>query len=444
MASQLVTLLRTWLIMSNSSSAIPNSKRSRLTILGKTAVNVGAQKLNYQLKKTFQSEQRAELLKHEMDEKVAKEIFSALSKMKGLAIKFAQFLSLENHSFLPPAFQNELAKAHYKVTPINQALIRKIIHAELGDYPEQLFDSFDLKPIAAASIGQVHRATLKSGELVVIKVQYPGIDQSIMADLSLLKILIKSVPMLKNIRDNKIIEDIIAELEFMLPQEVDYFLEFQNGEYFRSIIDTDVFFVPKYYAEFSTKHVLCMDYVEGLHLPDWLETEPDQALKNQYAQTIFDFQLNCLLDYKMIHADPNFGNFFIMNDGRVGLVDFGCVRKIESDFAQFLPVILRAYRDQLWQTAWDTYGQLGMTAKGSNYPQELEALGEWISRPYCCDVFDFKENAHYLDETPAQFDVLNHFKSMHPNYVFFTRWHMGLYRMAMTMDASMSMSAMLL
>ena len=90
-----------------------------------------------------------------------------------LAIKFAQFLSLENYDFLPPAFQNELKNANYKVTPINQALIRKIIHAELGDYPDVIFKSFDLKPFAAASIGQVHLATLKSGEKVAVKVQYP-------------------------------------------------------------------------------------------------------------------------------------------------------------------------------------------------------------------------------------------------------------------------------
>ena len=108
--------------------------------------------------------------------------------MKGLAIKFAQFLSLENHDLLPAEFQQELIKANYQVSPINKALIRKIIHAELGGYPETLFKSFDLKPIVAASIGQVHKATLKTGENVVLKVQYPGIAQTMMADLSILNL----------------------------------------------------------------------------------------------------------------------------------------------------------------------------------------------------------------------------------------------------------------
>ena len=86
---------------------------------------------------------------------------------------------------------------------------------------------------------------------------------------------------------------------------------------------------------------------------------------------------------------------------------------------------------------------MGMLEIGTKYPKDLEVFGEWISRPYSTDSFDFRENHDYLDETQGQFDVLNHFNSMHPNYVFFTRWHMGLYRMAMMMDATMSMSAML-
>ena len=189
-------------------------------------------------------------------------------------------------------------------------------------------------------------------------------------------------------------------------------------------------------------HVLCMDYIEGAHLPEWLETNPDQNSRDFYAQQMFDFQLKCLLVDRQIHADPNFGNFFIMNDGRIGLIDFGCVRKIEPEFAMYMPEILRAYIDEDWQRAWDTYAILGMVEKNSHYPDEIKNLGEWISRPYRYTAFDFRENSHYMDETQVQFDALNEFKSMHPNYVFFTRWHMGLYRMAILLDATMNMTGL--
>ncbi len=425
-----------------SSTNLPKTKLKRLGLAGKTAIKVGAKELSHQITKNFKSSEKKQQSKEKKDEQIAKDIFKALSNMKGLAIKFAQFLSLENHDMLSPAFQKELDKANYQVSPINKALIRKIIHTELGEYPETLFKSFDLDPIAAASIGQVHKAILKTGETVAIKVQYPGIDQSILSDLSILKFVIKSAPLLKNLSQKQILNDIVKELEETLPTEINYIQELENINYFQKLIDPNKYVIPKTYPKYSTKHILCMEFLEGKHIPEWIETKPNQTQKNTVAQHLFDFKQKSLIVDQKIHADPNFGNFLVLPDERIGIIDFGCVRKIEPEFAKYLPKILHAYTQENWQEAWDTYAKLKMIEKNTAYPKELEAFGEWIARPYKNKTFDFKENKLYSNESQKQFHTLNKFKRIHPNYVFFTRLHLGIYQIAKKLDATISMQSL--
>ncbi len=421
---------------------IPTTKIKRLGIVGKTALKIGIKEASHQITKNFKSTKRKQDAKDRKDEAIAKEAFKALAKMKGLAIKFAQFLSLENYDLLPPAFQKELNKANYQVSPINKALIRKIILSELGEYPEALFKSFDLEPIAAASIGQVHKATLKTGETVAIKVQYPGIDQTIMADLSILKFVMKSAPLMQNISQEQILNNVINELEDILPKEVDYDQELHNMNMFKKFVDPQYYAIPKTFPQYSTRHVLCMEFLEGKHIPEWLKTNPNQTQRNEVAQRLFDFKQKNLLVHRHIHADPNFGNFLILPDNRIGILDFGCVRKIEANFAENMPKILYNYTQENWQGAWNGYAKLNMVEKGTLYPKDLEIFGEWIARPYKHETFDFKENESYNSEAQSKFNTLNSFNQIHPNYVFFTRLHLGIYQIAKTLKATIAMKSL--
>src|ERR1019366_7300828 len=183
------------------------------------------------------------------------------------------------------------------------------------------------------SLGQVHRARLKSGEPVAVKIQYPGIARTIDADFRNLSALLLPLRLGK---DWESVKAQFEEVRRMLHQEVDYVQEAESMRLARELFrPEDGIVVPRFHPEYSGKRVLTTDYVEGLHLPDYLATNPTQASRNGFGTKLYVAWLRMYYAF-MSYADPHPGNYLFLSDGRLGLIDFGCVQRYSPDEREIL------------------------------------------------------------------------------------------------------------
>src|SRR6056297_3839731 len=190
----------------------PSSKFDRGKIFAKTGFNVGKNYAKHYLKSIASGNGD----KNALHKQTAEEVFSEFTKLRGTALKIAQSFSIDQ-GFLPDEFAEVMTKAQYSVPPINRSLVRSIIKKELGNYPEQIFKSFDSQAMAAASIGQVHRATLKDGTEVAVKIQYPGVRDTISSDIALAKTIFKQL-----VAKGTDLTPYIEEVRTTLLKETDY------------------------------------------------------------------------------------------------------------------------------------------------------------------------------------------------------------------------------
>ena len=306
---------------------IPKSKIRRTISSGKIAAKMGTNHLGFLLKKPFLSKEKQALFQERKDTRNARILFNGLSLLRGTALKAAQMLSLEN-DYLPESIRKELEKSYNQVPPINRALVRKIITNNFNKPPEIVFESFDLKAFAAASLGQVHLARSKDGEELAVKIQYPDISQTISNDIQLLKTVLRPMA------EYDIIKIALEEIKEVLLNETNYEKEGQNIKYFRENLKNDRVLIPEIFHELTTKNVLSMSCMKGQILNEWLETCPDLESKTIIAQTLHDIFVEGFYELKQIHADPNPGNFLVTDDLKISLVDFGCVRSFDDKFIQ--------------------------------------------------------------------------------------------------------------
>ena len=260
-------------------------------------------------------------------------LFTALNQLKGTALKAAQLLSMEL-GFLPDSMRDELARAHYQVTPLNRALVLKLMRQEFGQGPQALYQHFDAHAFAAASLGQVHAATLANGEAVAVKLQYPGMAAAMGSDLSLLRSLLPAVcRSLDTQPSTRLIAQVMADIEHKLMQELDYLQEAEQLIWFgQQLASFAALVVPQPIMARTTRRVLTMQRLEGLHLNEWLATQPRQAERDYFGQLLWDAFVHCTFTLRRLQADPHPGNYLFMADGRLGLLDFGCTHALSEDF----------------------------------------------------------------------------------------------------------------
>jgi len=220
-------------------NALPTGKLSRGKVVGKALLKIGAKKTKRLLTGGN---------KEENHEEIADIIFDALGELKGVSVKIAQQVAL-GMPFLPPAYLEKISKSFNAIPSINKALVRKIVKTELGLYPQDAFDTFEMTAFAAASLGQVHLATF-DGELLAVKVQYPGIKKSIESDMSLIHFGLKRFAKGQNV------DHIIGEIEERLYEEVDYVLEAKNCDFFRENLQIENIVIPEVYHDLSSEKVL--------------------------------------------------------------------------------------------------------------------------------------------------------------------------------------------
>ena len=423
---------------------IPTNKLSRASQLVKTGVKVGGNYAKYYSKKAF----NANLTREELDDENAEDIYDGLKSLKGSALKVAQMLSMEKN-ILPKAYVEKFSLSQFSVPPLSAALVRKTFKKYLDKYPEDLFDTFKKDSVNAASIGQVHQATL-DGKKLAVKIQYPGVADSISSDLALVKPIATRMFNLKG-KDK---EKYFKEVEEKLLEETDYLLEVKQSQEITkhcSIIP-DLRF-PKYYPELSSERIITMDWMTGVHLSEFTEVNTDKNAADKIGQALWDFYMFQMHHLKQVHADPHPGNFLVDADHNLIAIDFGCIKKVPQEFYEPYfelakpenindPVI---FKEKMFELE---------ILKKEDSPEEIaffsELFHEMLSlftKPFHLDTFDFSDESFFaqIADLSDKYSKDTQLRKMNGNrgskhFLYINRTFFGLYNLMHDLGAKIEVN----
>jgi len=301
---------------------IPTNKMERVAKLVTTGVKVGGNYLKYYGEKAV----NPNLTKDKLHEDNAADIYDGLKELKGSALKVAQMLSMEKN-LLPQSYVDKFSLSQFSVPPLSAPLVRKTFKNYFNAYPEELFDEFSPNSINAASIGQVHKAK-KAGKELAVKIQYPGIRESISTDIALVKPIAVRMFNLQGTSD-----EYFKEVEDKLTEETDYKLELQQSEVTRKECERiENLKFPSYYPELSSDRIITMDWMHGIHLSEFCNQETSQEKREKVGQTLWNFYMFQIHQLKKFHADPHPGNFLVDEEANLIAIDFGCMKQIPQSF----------------------------------------------------------------------------------------------------------------
>jgi predicted unusual protein kinase regulating ubiquinone biosynthesis (AarF/ABC1/UbiB family) len=302
---------------------IPTSKIQRATKLVQTGAKVGVNYLKYYGEKMV----NPELNKDKLNENNAEDIYDGLKSLKGSALKVAQMLSMDK-SFLPQAFVEKFSLSQFSVPPLSAPLVLKTFKTNFGKSPYDIFDEFNANSVNAASIGQVHKA-VKNGKKLAVKIQYPGVANSISSDLALVKPIAIRMFNLQGKDSDKYFK----EVEDKLIEETNYLLELnQSQEVVKACKKIENLVFPEYYPEFSSERVITMDWMTGKHLSEFTAVNTNQEIADKIGQALWDFYMYQIHILKKVHADPHPGNFLVNDENQLVALDFGCMKQIPNEF----------------------------------------------------------------------------------------------------------------
>ncbi len=308
----------------------------------------------------------------------ARRVVKSLGELKGAAMKVGQMLSLQE-SMLPPEVAEILSTLQKQAPRVPPEIMRYEVEGALGSFDE-IFESMEEEAFAAASIGQVHRAKLKDGRDVAVKIQYPLIDQIVSADLKNLKILIGALWGLFSDID---FEPFWEEIRDRLVEELDYTIEAETMQRMAELwADTPEIIIPKVITTASTKNVLTMEFVDGLPPDEACSSERPQAQRDQGGQGLRTFLLRGLVEHRCLHADPNRANVAFREDGAVVVYDFGCVKQVPEALASGYADLMLAVLENRWGEIPETLRGIGFyKGDGDLFPAEIaEAYAEVLGR----------------------------------------------------------------
>ncbi|MGF7214206.1 putative unusual protein kinase regulating ubiquinone biosynthesis (AarF/ABC1/UbiB family) [Spirosoma lacussanchae] len=414
-------------------NSVPTTKVARASQFVKAGVKVGGNYIKHYSKKLLDPE----LSKEELHKDNAADIYDALSELKGSALKMAQMLSMDR-GLLPVAYSDKFTMAQYSAPPLSGPLVVKTFRTYFGKSPNELFDKFDINSVNAASIGQVHQAW-KEGRKLAVKVQYPGVADSVSSDLKIAKPL--AVRLLN--LDERQIDRYMGEVESKLLEETDYDLELRRSiEISEACAHIDGLVFPTYYPELSSKRILTMDWLDGQHLKEFLATNPSQEVRDRIGQLLWDFYDHQIHTLRQVHADPHPGNFLMRADGTLGVIDFGCVKVIpdyyyDNYFRLINPDTIKdqALTEQIFTNLEFLVAQ--DSPKDRRFFSDLFVqMIEMLGAPFAVDEFDFGDDA-YFNKVYAFADELSKLEELRSSKVvrgsqdglYVNRTYYGLYAM---------------
>ncbi len=409
---------------------IADTPLSRGAALAATGAKVGLNYLKHYARKAVRGESDPAIL-HQAN---ATEVYATFSSLKGGPLKVAQMLSIDQN-LLPPAYASLFAQAQYSAPPLSYPLVARTFRRELGRGPLDLFDTFSPEAAHGASIGQVHLAT-KNGHRFAVKVQYPGVAESLRSDLALVKPLALQIMGVEE-RD---VAGFIREVETRLLEETDYTLELRRGlEIARACRSIPGLRFPRYYEELSSKKVLTMDWIDGKTLDTFADSDAPQDLRDRIGQALWDFYDFQMHHLRLFHADPHPGNFLVSGQTLAAL-DFGCTKQIDEAFYRanfrFLdPDLL--HDDHALVVALEN---LNVLQPGDNDEFRLAMLTivrpsvELLARPFREEFFDFGDSGfmrsiYDLGEQSRTDSILRKARGARgsPHSIYVNRAYFGLY-----------------
>ena len=369
----------------NEQESIETTRLSRVAAMAGTGVRVGVNYLKHYGKRAVGVASDESALQTDN----ATAVFDTFSRLKGGPLKLAQLLSIDRN-LLPPAYATQFAKAQYSAPPLSYPLVVRTFRREFGKEPLQIFSTFSKTAAHGASIGQVHRASADGREYAV-KVQYPGVADSLRTDIRVLKPIALGVLGLKE-RD---VAQYLEEIESRLIEETDYSLELKRSQDISALSShlENVRFAA-YYPTWSTKRVLTMDWVDGVPLDKFADGSVDQSERDAVGQALWDFYAHQIHTLRLFHADPHPGNFMV-KDAQLWVLDFGCTKQLEDDFYRkqfrFLDPTLTDDRMR-FEAALSSLDLLRPEDDPEKRARIVELCGRSIrllARPFWSDYFDF-------------------------------------------------------
>ncbi|MEM9391572.1 MAG: AarF/ABC1/UbiB kinase family protein, partial [Bacteroidota bacterium] len=409
------------------------SKVQRASKFVKTGAKVGGNYIKHYSKKLFDPSRSRD----ELDADNAEDIYNSLSELKGSALKVAQMLSMDKN-VLPTPYQDKFSLSQYSAPPLSYPLVVKTFNKYFSKAPEDIFDSFSKKAVNAASIGQVHQATI-NGKKLAVKIQYPGVAESISSDLKIVKPIAAQMFKVSTAELNQY----IGEVEEKLIEETNYSLELERSidltersSHIKGIV------FPGYYPEFSSERILVMDWIDGDHIKEWLSSNPDQETRNRIGQALWDFYDHQIHTLQQVHADPHPGNFIITENNELGIIDFGCVKVIPEDFyEQYFKLMRHDILDENYDLE-TLFLQLGFltdqdTRKERDFFMKIfKEMIELLGRPFRAENFDFGDDSYFnqiyeVGERVSKMKEIRNSKSARGNKhgLYINRTYFGLYNL---------------
>ncbi|NIJ44761.1 putative unusual protein kinase regulating ubiquinone biosynthesis (AarF/ABC1/UbiB family) [Wenyingzhuangia heitensis] len=414
--------------------SIPTGKIQRASKLISTGAKVGINYLKYNVEKTVGNVSKA---KENLDKANATDIYDSLKDLKGSALKVAQMLSMEK-SMLPKAYVEKFSLSQFSVPPLSSALVLKTFRKYFGKSPNEIYDEFDLNSINAASIGQVHKATL-DGKTLAVKIQYPGVAQSISSDLALVKPIAMRMFNIKGEGSDKYFK----EVENKLTEETNYILEVaQSIAISNACKKIPNLKFPNYYSDLSTDRIITMDWMEGVHLSEYDINSASEEIRTKIGQALWDFYMYQIHVLKKVHADPHPGNFLISKDNQLIALDFGCMKEIPDSF--YIPYFELAdpkvinnqtlFKEKLYEL--EILIPQDSPKEIKFFTQLFYELLSLFTQPFHVDTFDFSDDLFFgkIAELGERFNNDSELKNMNGNrgskhFIYINRTFFGLYNL---------------
>jgi len=364
----------------------PSSRLSRSARLGGLVAGQSARWVGTRAANVVRSPERADAATGERAAALAHELVQQLGQMRGAAMKVGQVLSTIDFTALPEdereRFKQTLAKLRDDVPPLPFKQVEKLLREELGEKPSRVFAEFDEAAFAAASIGQVHRAVTREGQAVAVKVQYPGVAEAVDTDLRNLTLLL---PLVKRLAPGLDVKAVYAELRERIAEELDYELEAQNQRAVARAHRGHPFaHVPEVHTELSSRRVLVTDLLSGARFEE--VKRRDDATRDRFGEIVFRFYFGLVHHTRRVSGDPHPGNYLLLEDGRVGFLDFGLMRVLDRGYIERERSVAAAVDAGDAPRVHAALSELGyLPEPGSFEPEalmaQIAAMGAWYLEP---------------------------------------------------------------
>ncbi|MEG0850143.1 MAG: AarF/UbiB family protein [Flavobacterium sp.] len=418
---------------------IPTSKIERAGKLVQTGAKIGVNYVKHYAEKMV----NPDLTRDKLNENNAEDIYDGLKSLKGSALKVAQMLSMDKN-FLPQAYVEKFSLSQFSVPPLSAPLVLKTFKSNFGKTPYEIFDEFNANSVNAASIGQVHLAK-KNGKKLAVKIQYPGVANSISSDLALVKPIAIRMFNLQGKDSDKYFK----EVEDKLIEETNYLLELkQSQEVVKACSKIENIIFPNYYPEFSSEKIITMDWMTGIHLSEFTAKNKDQKIGDELGQALWDFYMYQIHVLRKVHADPHPGNFLVDEQNQLIALDFGCMKQIPDDF--YTPYFELINKNVITDKTLfnEKLFELEILRKDDT-PAEIEYFAEMFhdllslfTRPFQNETFDFSDETFFdsIAKLGERFSNDTSLKKMNGNrgskhFIYMNRTFFGLYNLMFDLKA---------